>query len=147
MSQPSYEFREVVRNLLFEFESVSEEKTVCKIIVYQLIDEENQVFNLALLDKMDDGSLDDTSESNNKDLEKVLSTVVKTIPVFFEKFPSATIFFKGSTAIRTRLYQIVIANYGEQVGGNYEIYGTIDNESELFVKNKKYESFLLKYKH
>jgi hypothetical protein len=146
MAEPSYPFRKYKRELLFEFESVSEAKVISKIIAYELVDEEEKIYNLSLVDKAEDGSISDMVVSNNNDMEKVLSTVIQTLPIFFEEFEGSKIFFRGSTPARTRLYKIVISKYFQLFEQDYLIYGFLNRESEPFVKEKNYEAFLISKK-
>lgn len=44
-----------------------------------------QIFNLALLDVLDNGKMSDISVTNNNDLRTVLATVIKIIEDFMNK--------------------------------------------------------------
>ena len=143
MEQPSYPFKKYNRELLFEFESVSDAKTIKKIIAYELVDEKEMIFNLSLVDKDENGIVSDMVVSNNNDMEKVLSTVIQTLPVFFTEFKGSQIFFSGSTPVRTRLYRIVIAKYYHEFERDYSIFGFVNQEAEPFQKGKNYEAFLI----
>jgi hypothetical protein len=143
MEQPSYPFKKYNRELLFEFESVSDTKTIRKIIAYELVDEKEKIFNLSLVDKNEEGTVSDMVVSNNNDMEKVLSTVIQTLPAFFTEFQGSKIFFSGSTPARTRLYRIVIAKYYHEFERDYSIFGFLNQEAERFEKGKNYEAFLI----
>lgn len=146
MEQPSYPFKKYKRELLFEFESVSEIKTIKKVIAYELIDDKQKVFNLSLVDKNDDGKISDMVVSNNNDMEMVLATVIQTLPIFFAEFEGSQIFFSGSTPSRTRLYRIIIAKFQKDFEREYAIYGFINQIAEPFQKGKNYEAFLISKK-
>ena len=46
--------------------------------------------------------------SNNGDAEKILATVVAAVYAFYDQYPTVWILLTGSTASRTRLYQMAI---------------------------------------
>ena len=100
------------------------------------------MYNLAFGDKNPGtGDIDDKVVSNNGDSEKVLATVVATVYAFSDKYPDSWIFATGSTKARTRLYRIGIAKYLEEIKSDFEIYGLIENEWELFRKEVEYDAF------
>ena len=144
MDKQSYPFREIKNELLFEFDSISESQTIRKVISYQRIDTKRNIFNLALLDLDDDGNMSDTVVSNNADMEKVLATVVQTLPIFFEKVENAKVFFTGSTPARTRLYRMIISKFLDEFKRNYTIFGFVGNTPVLYEKGKSYEAFMIK---
>ena len=146
MDEPSYGFTKIEDKLLFEFESISDEKCIKKLIEYRLINDEISLYNLALVDILLDGTVSDLSVSDNKDMPKVLATVFQSIIFFFQKNPHARIFIQGSTLSRTRLYQIAIAKYLEEIEQKFKILGFIDNDVEVFSKGKNYESFVISLK-
>lgn len=150
MSVPSYSFQQFEREFLFTFESVSDEKTIRKVIVYELFDTVSLIYNVALVDIDKKGEASDLVVSNNKDMEMVLSTVIQTFPVFFKRQPLAKIFLKGSTDVRTRLYQMAINKYLDFFEPIYEIYGylgdSLEEIPEKFMSNRHYKGFLIRLK-
>ena len=80
----------------------------------------------------------------------VLSTVIQTFPVFFKRQPLAKIFLKGSTDVRTRLYQMAINKYLDFFEPIYEIYGylgdSLEEIPEKFMSNRHYKGFLIRLK-
>jgi hypothetical protein len=132
--------------LVFYFESVSDRKTIRKVIAYRRLFESAEIYNLALADEEPDGSLSDLMVSNNSDMPKVLATVVQSLSEFLKYRPDATVYFKGSTSVRTRLYQIVISRELSKTEKYFEIYGVLGTKTELFVQNRCYEAFLIKNK-
>ncbi len=143
MDKPSYPFRKVKRELIFEFDSISDTKTIHKVIAYELIDEQNHIFNLSLVDKNEQGQISDLTVSNNQDMEKVLATVVQTLPLFFDEFVGAKVFFKGSTPARIRLYQIAISKFFEDFKRNFVVWDFTNNTPQPFEKGTVYEAFLI----
>ncbi|MFN3849876.1 MAG: DUF6934 family protein [Spirosomataceae bacterium] len=109
MKQQYYKYLRDEDCLWFEFESVSNQKTVRKIVVYTPFQDNPDVFNLALADALSDGSYSDKTVTNNEDMEKVMATVIRTMLRFFEKYPTKMVYVEGSTAERTRLYRIIIS--------------------------------------
>ena len=146
MEQPSYPFRKFKRELLFEFESVSDTKTIKKVIAYELVNESQMIFNLSLVDKDENGSVSDMVVSNNRDMEKVLATVIQTLPIFFAEFEGSRIYFSGSTPVRTRLYRIVIAKFYQYFEREYSIFGFVSQVAEPFEQGRNYEAFLISKK-
>jgi hypothetical protein len=146
MNEPSYPFKSIEDKFTFEFESVSNEKTIRKLIQFRLIDSNLTLYNLALVDVLDDKTVSDLSISNNQDMPKVLSTVFQSITYFFEKNSTAKVLIQGSTKSRTRLYQMAIVKYLSEIEQNYSIWGFINNEIELFAKGKNYNGFIITQK-
>ena len=141
MNQPFYELTILENHKVFDFESVGN-KIIKKKILYQNTDR-FPFYNLALVDVQPDGSLDDISESNNGDMEKVLATVIKSLTYFFEQNPDAIVLFRGSTDSRTRLYQIIINKELESIIPIFSILGINGMKFEKFEKNKSYEGFAI----
>ena len=146
MNEPSYRFNHIDDKLIFEFESISETKSIRKLIEYRLIDNDTLLYNLALVHILPNGEASDLSISNNKDMPKVLSTVFQSMLYFFEAKPKAKIFIQGSTPSRTRLYQTAISKYMTEFEQKFEIWGFVGNEMELFSKGKNYEIFVISTK-
>lgn len=90
--------------------------------------------------------MDDLVVSNNQDKQKVLATVALVVKDFIEDYPNAIIFAKGSTNVRTRVYQIGISLILEEISYTYQILGYVDNRWGFFEKGINYESFLLSKK-
>lgn len=147
MKQKFYKYQSNDDFLWFEFESVSEQKTVKKVVVYTPFEDNIELFNLALADSFSDGSYSDKSVTNNDDMEKVMATVIQTLLHFFEKYPSKMVYVEGSTPERTRLYRIIISRELFQIEKIFTIYGIIDNNSEPFLPNRNYDAFVIALKN
>jgi hypothetical protein len=76
----------------------------------------------------------------------VLATVVGAVFAFLDQYPDAWVFAVGSTLARTRLYQIGIAKYYDEIRDELEIYGQIKDAWHPFEKNKEYQAFIAKLK-
>ena len=160
MQIEKYETESTVDGLIYTFESVGE-KVIQKIVVYSKIEnpktvglkENTIVFNLAFGDwDLETDELNDQVESKNKDTEKVLATVANTIFEFWEEYPDANIFFRGSQpfgekARRTRLYQMKINRYFADIITIVNIKGYENDNWELFLENKNYLAFLISQKN
>lgn len=160
MQIETYETKSTVDSLIFTFESVGE-KAIKKVIVYSKIenpkiirlDANTIVFNLAFGDlDLETGDFNDQVESKNKDTEKVLATVANTAFEFWEEYPDANIFFRGSQpfgekARRTRLYQMKINRYFAEINLVVNIRGFENDNWEEFMMNKNYVAFLISQKN
>jgi hypothetical protein len=69
------------------------------------------LYNVGFGDLLPDGSIDDTANSNNGDMVKVLATVVQIIRDFTIQFPDIKLIFFGSTQERTNLYGRILTSY------------------------------------
>ena len=130
----------------YTFDSVSEKRTVKKIV---RLTETSQpdIFNLALLDLLDDGSESDLSVTDNGDLLTVLATVMRIIDNFLTKFPQTIVTFRGSDDRRTRLYRIVIGRELDAIQRRYRIFGEYpDGQLEPFKSNADYRRFIIQLK-
>lgn len=127
----------------FEFVSEGVKGRVHKLVIYNRTDWEN-VFNLGFGDKDEDtGEIDDEAVTNNGDSKKVLATVASTLYSFTDQNPDAAVFVTGSCKVRTRLYRIGICNNIELIENDFEVFGYIGGNWQVFEKQVDYESFLV----
>jgi hypothetical protein len=146
MKIPKYQLKAGHELLSYEFISEGPKGLITKRIQFTLVNRQG-VYNLAFGDKDSiTGEINDKVVSNNGDSEKVLATVVGAIFAFFEHHPDAWIFATGSTTARTRLYQMGIAKYFDEISGELEIFGQIEENWYPFEKNREYLAFLTKLK-
>lgn len=102
------------------------------------------LYNIALGDKLEGSDeIDDLIVTNNQDREKVLATVAATVIIFTKRRPKAQIYIEGSTRSRTRLYQIAISKYFDELSHLFDIKGFMDDDFYPFEKNNDYASFLI----
>lgn len=137
---PNYDFSS------FDFKSINGEKIIFKKVLFSLIPETNNYYNLALVDVLANGHFDDLSISNNHDLKEILSTVYECIKLFLNQNPNSTVLFTGSTESRTRLYRIAISQNLLEATKNLIIEGFIDGNFEHFTHNRPYELFSISLK-
>jgi len=93
--------------------------------------------------------IDDGVETRNGDMQQILATVAKRSLEFLEKYPNAELFAKGSTPSRTRLYQMEISKFIDDVPKNLRIEGLITKNNIGFVNFQKginFDAFLLSAK-
>lgn len=92
-------------------------------------------------------SADDLAITNNHDSLKVLKTVAQTVIEFTSIIPNASIYVKGSTPSRTRLYRIGITNNWNEICQLFTVFGHIgNNDWQPFLKNVAYDSFMVRRK-
>jgi hypothetical protein len=146
MKLPNYPLASSDDMKIFQFVSEGTKGLIIKKVQFTATNVK-PIFNLAFGDKDEKtGEIDDQVISNNGDSEKVLATVVATIYAFTDKNKDAWIYATGSTKARTRLYRIGIAKYLEVVQNDFEILGELEEDWEIFQKDKEYLGFIVRRK-
>lgn len=146
MDETPYSFFAEPIEVRYDFDSVSGAKLVKKVV---RLTETNlpDVFNLALLDLLDDGSESDLSVTNNDDLRTVLATVMRIVDNFLTKFLQKIVTFAGSDERRTRLYRIVIGRELDAIKQRFKVTGQFGNGLlEDFKPNGNYKQFYIMLK-
>jgi len=131
----------------YEFYSEGPKGRISKMVTFSRIpNSDPAIYNLAFGDLSTvTGELDDSVSSNNQDREIVLATVANTIVEFCNHHGNHYIYAKGSTASRTRLYQMGITSLWEEISIDFEVYGLKDNDWQEFEPNQNnYDAFLVK---
>jgi len=142
MEEKSYIFQK--RNdKRYEFYSKSQEREVKKVVVFSERGN-GGVYNLALLDVLENGQYSDLSETNNNDFQMVMATVIDILKDFLNEFPDKIVTFKGSDERRQRLYRIIIARELTTINESFNVFGLINKNIEEFEQNIKYELFIIK---
>lgn len=145
MNQPFYQFTSTSEEILrFEFISVGKQ-IIPKVVIFSATDLAG-IFSLTLANLLPDGSLDDMTVSDNGDREMILATVFQCLQLFLNRYPEAIVAFSGSSASRTRLYQIAIAHELQDATSRFNIWGLTQDAVEPFRPNKAYEGFLISLK-
>src|SRR6185437_9084289 len=95
----------------YEFESVGPKGKIIKIIRFSLTNIDGVTYiNLGFGDEdFALGGINDLSVSNNDDKDKILATIASAVLDFTAIYPDMMVYAKGSTPVRTRLYQMGIA--------------------------------------
>ena len=148
MGNERYDLAEDSDAMVFEFTSVGPKGRIPKLVVYSNTYIEG-MYNLGFGDKNTlTGAIDDMIVTDNKDSQKVLATVASTVYAFFNKHPDAFITARGSTKVRTRLYQMGISNNLEEIAKDFAVWGSKEAEDiwRPFEKNIKYDDFLIALK-
>lgn len=143
MNENPYPFTLSRTEYRYEFVSISAKKQVRKVVLLSQTEEIN-IFNLALLDILEDGETSDIAETNNEDLKTVLATVIKIIDDFLTKKPTCYIVFRGSEERRQRRYRIVISRELTEISKIFDVFGGIGKTIHLFEPNKPFDYFLIR---
>ena len=144
MEEQKYPFSLLQPEWRYEFWSRSEEKEIKKIVIFTKIGyAEDNFYNLALLDELDNGELSDISESRNNDMKTVLATVFGIANDFLTKNLNAIIVFKGSDYRRHRLYRIALNREIERLSAFFYISGAINGEYFPFDATLNYDYYLI----
>jgi hypothetical protein len=86
-----------------------------KMIVQFTSTDSPEIYGLAFGVLNNEGKIDDATINNNKDRNKILTTVATIIYDFTARHPNKFIFFCGSTPQRTRLYRMALTLNFEQL--------------------------------
>jgi hypothetical protein len=148
MRYDSYNAAVVDRDLnIYEFASIGPRGTILKRVVFNPT-EHSEVFNLAFGDMLTDNTeVTDKTVTDNGDRDKTLATIAKIIDMYTLEHPQHWVNIRGSTASRTRLYQMAIGANFKELDKKYMVYGyNSDGIPELFSKGKSYQAFLVRRK-
>ena len=133
--------------MAFQFVSEGPKGSIAKEIQFLKMDAKN-AYNLAFGDKNTlNEDIDDKVISNNKDAQKVLATVAKSVLMFTKKYPEAWIFAEGGSPSRTRLYRMTVANNLEAIEKIFAVIGYVDGHWVRFQKNVFYDYLIFKRKN
>ncbi|HPN68158.1 MAG TPA: hypothetical protein PLZ32_01525 [Saprospiraceae bacterium] len=128
MNLDKYEIETEINSTYFEFVSRGTHGSIVKVIKYSKIFEDQEIYNLGFGDKnFTSGELDDKVISNNGDTDMVLATVASTLHEFFNEYPNAIVYTKGSSQSRTRLYQINISKYLNEIVAEFEVFEELED--------------------
>lgn len=143
-----YEYFAKNNYLTYQFTSEGIKGSIEKIVQYSKANVSGIgiVYNLGFGDLDKNGRLSDTANSNNGDMEKVLSTVANTVYDFMEHYPSQLLFAHGSTPIRTKLYQRKLMQMLDIVSIEFDLYGLGKEGWGEFIGQEEYKAFLIKKK-
>jgi hypothetical protein len=132
----------------YEFYSEGPKGRIRKAIRFTKVNDEGYVFyNLGFGDISEEiDIIDVTIVSDNNDRDIVLATVAKAVIDFTNIHGNHYIFATGSTAVRTRLYQMSIAGLWDEIRMDFEVFGFKNGTWYPFEKNVNYEAFLVKRK-
>lgn len=145
MNLDRYQFRTNASHLDFEFESEGPKGKIKKVVRFSPQNANGVTyFNLGFGDFNSlTGSVDDLSVSNNNDRDKILATVASIVLEFTSHFPDTMVYAQGSTASRTRLYQMGIAANWNEIEPIMLLYGYANGIWQRFEKHVNYRAFLV----
>lgn len=128
----------------FEFDSDGPNGIIKKVVRFSPKNSNGiTYFNLGFGDlDIRTGIINDLTVSNNKDRDRILATVASIVLAFTEQYPDAIVYAKGSTPVRTRLYQIGISSNWDEINTLLYVYGFADEKWQSFNKDVNYEAFL-----
>ncbi|HVU85209.1 MAG TPA: hypothetical protein VHC50_10230 [Puia sp.] len=129
----------------FFFKSSGPKGIIKKGVLFRRISERNDnIYNISFGDWNEVRSrINDRVISNNGDREKVLATVALIILEFSAYFPHRLIYMEGSTASRTRLYQMGINKHYAEISNIFDVIGCRNGTWEIFKWNRNYEAFVM----
>ena len=145
MEWGTYDVKRDKEDFVYRFYSEGPRGRIEKMVRFQPMPNFGRnVFNLAFGDWDEvTGKLNDKAVSNNSDQLKVLNTVAELVLDFINFWPNAIIKIEGSTSARTRLYQMRISSFWQEISREFEIYGKIGPDWISFKKGVNYEAFLI----
>lgn len=148
MKEEKYSFNKLPEEFYYEFFSEGPKGTIKKVVRYRLIQEHpSRIYNLGFGDWNEENvDIEDMVATNNQDRQKVLATVADTVLDFTGSHPDAFVFAQGSTAARTRLYQMGISAFWDEIGALFLVLAYSGGEWKPFEKGKNYEAFLIRRK-
>lgn len=150
MRLPSYQFNRRY-STRYTFTSKGKKGAVLKMVEFTPTSVKN-IFNLGFGDMLPDGRIDDTVNTNNHDVLKVMATMVEIIKDFTLEFPGSRVIFTGSSSVRTTLYQRILKTYYKEFSQHFVITGLIktgSNFSEIPFEpadSRNFLAFLIKRK-
>ena len=97
MEKPHYPIINSEEGFSYEFDSISELKTIRKVVVYLPYSNDDKIYQLAFGNLLENGSIDIYDKSANKDMKMVLATVIRTLLDFLSLHPDKSVIFTGST--------------------------------------------------
>ena len=149
MNVERYAYKSSDTFLDYEFYSKGPKGDIKKVVRFSLVKLPNTpYYNLGFGDWNEEKQrIDDFIVSNNEDAERVLVTVAGAVMDFTNHYPDSIIYAEGSSASRTRRYQMGINKYWTEIEQLFDVYGLIENEGfQPFVRGRNYKAFVVKRK-
>lgn len=149
MKLAAYSFEYDSRRACFEFVSEGPKGQIVKLVELMPTGSfvgNQEIYNLALGDRDPTGQLDDQPISANGDAQRVLLTVAAIVDTFTTHRPGALVYAEGGTPSRTRLYQMGIANNLSLILPDFDVFGLLSDNWQVFQRGVSYEAFLVRRK-
>lgn len=131
---------------VYDFLSVGR-STIKKRVKFELVDDVEDIYNLAFCSVLEDGKEDCETASKNGDMLRVLETVGVIVLNYTDHYPERKIYFTGSDTLRTRQYQLSIFSQLQSILDYFDIEGLQLKNDELklreqFKTGKNYDAFI-----
>jgi hypothetical protein len=139
-----YEYKKSGTFGQFYFHSDGPKGRIRKVVVFRFLGKINDFhnFNVGFGDwDPKTGKINDLTVTNNKDREKVLTTVAAIAVEFTRTIRKCRLIIEGSTPARTRLYQMKIGGYYDYISELFDIQGETKMGWEKFTQGKNYSTF------
>jgi len=131
----------------YSFYSEGPKGSIKKVVKFMKAQNDPIVYNLGFGDEDPlTGLVNDVVVTDNKDRDIILATVANTINNFCDRHGNHYIYAEGSTAARTRLYQMGISRLWKEISLGFDVYGLKDGSFYDFQLNVNYEAFLVRRK-
>jgi hypothetical protein len=150
MNRPPYPYdrRYATR---YTFVSKGRKGAVLKVVQFSPTSAKN-VINLSFGDLQPDGTVNDTVNTNNNDIIRVMATVIEIVNDFAAENPGIKIVFAGGNHVRTSLYFRILKMYQAEFSKTYIITALV-KEGSRFAEmpfepsgNNKYLAFFVRRK-
>ncbi|WP_439559695.1 DUF6934 family protein [Dyadobacter sp.] len=145
MDQEAYQFSLAPNKFRYYFDSTNGSRKVRKVVLFTE-SEHHEVYNLALLDTLEDGKMSDQTETRNGDMITVLATVYQIVIHFLEQNNTCSVFFRGSDVRRHRLYRIIIGKYYRELSVDHAILGLYNKRILPFQTNQSCDYYIIEKK-
>jgi hypothetical protein len=139
-----YPYYDLPAKAHYVFESLGDKKSVFKVVILTL-NKEN-IWNLGFGDLKDDGFIDDSVITNNRDAAKVIRTVAKIAIDFLVQNPTIILEIKPVDEKRKRLYNSVFQRYFIEIDPIFDLFGILEKEKEIYKPSKFYDGFQITFK-
>ena len=119
------------------FESKGPQGAVLKLIVFSNI--EKNLWNLGFGD-LRKGQLDDTTITNNHDVQRVLNTVAQAVYLFTEAYPESIVRIRPIDKRRAHLYNLVFQRRYAEIAEHFEVMGWLGNALSAYSPDHFYDA-------
>jgi len=143
MNEEHHSFGLSRQEFRYEFVSIGKRKQITKIVLFTET-HWDKIYNLALFDCLDDGSVSAYVDSGNGDERLVFATIIKIIDHFLTIKSDCLIIFRGNDDRRHRLFRIVITTALSDLSKTFQVYGIVRDRSLRFKPNKLYDSYMIR---
>lgn len=135
----------------YTFVSKGPKGAILKVVEFTPTSVKN-ILNLGFGDMLSDGTVDDTTATNNNDIVKVLATIIEIVNDFTSEYPDLKIVFTGNTLTKTSLYRRILKMYYPVFNKTFTITVLVKDGQGFLEKifepsgDEKYLAFFVKRK-